>query len=201
MTYSLTIFSKAVLAVSASALMACSNMAAQDSAAAPVETPGIEMAAHDTSTTHAAEGYAKPGAALRLAHDFEGNFAPGEVATVRVKLMDEYDAGILSVNVLDGDGVRILSDMRHLKFQMTGNSVHEFDVQFAALEDADGYINILSTVELPDGSVLMRQHGISLKSGDGLVDQPKNAMGEDTDQPVSTGGIVVMDAEETVIQK
>lgn len=142
----------------------------------------------------------KVSAAVNFSSDFDGILKAGETKTIRMTLTDNYPSGTLTVTVLPNDALSVFPDNAPFVFSMAGDAPHGFDLTVSALRDGQHYLNFNGIAEFGNGQVARVSHAISVRSGVALEKTAPLSSDSKNSAP-STGGVVVMDAEEEIIQK
>lgn len=127
----------------------------------PPEPPGqIDMKAKEFSAN-----YQKPGAAIRLNHNYDGRTEPGETENLTLVFADGYDAGTLAVTV-DSDEGLVYSLNSASAFDLQSSDRHEMEISLSAQTSGRYYLRIFVEVLLPDGQIDRRVFGLALQVGD-----------------------------------
>ena len=85
--------------------------------------------AHQSGAHHA--GYVKPGAAITLTHDYDGQTKLGEFETVTLSLSHIYEDGYLSVEILPTPDLQIFSNHDLDKVELQTSSAVTLPIQFS----------------------------------------------------------------------
>ena len=96
-------------------------------------------------------GYVKPGAAVTLTHDYDGDTAPGEFETVTLTLNHLYVDGYLSVEILPTPKLQIFSNYDLQKLDLQTGSTLNLPVQFSGTEAGHYSIAIETVYESQNG--------------------------------------------------
>ena len=167
---------------------------------------GCSSAAADKPTTIAAaqtlEGYSKPGASVKLRHDFSGKLNAGQVGNMSLDLIMPPTDGTVKVSFSSTGGLDILSGgdvgetrIKKEAFINEDAPMAPRQLQFRALEDGAYYINAFIEVTSEQGQTLGRVITIPVIVGT-AVRKPSN---QDLTIDDSSGrSIVIMSADETV---
>ena len=165
-----------------------------------VASAGQKPAPSEQSTSPsqktAFHAYQKPGPAVRFTHNLSENVEPGAISSVRIDLKDEYGAGTVKVSIVETPGLHIYSDQRELEFDMASGQAKQFEIQFGSKQAGRHLLNFITTVELPDGQVLKRANAIPVNIGQ--AEAVVKSAAPVVSSAKSSGGIVVMEAEETI---
>lgn len=167
---------------------------------------GCSSAVADKPTTTVAaqtvEGYAKPGANVKLRHDFSGKLNAGQVGNMSLDLIMPPTDGTVKVSFSSTDGLDILSGgdvsetrIKKAAFTSEATPMAPRQIQFRALEDGVYYINAFIDVTSEQGQTLGRVISIPVNVGT-AIRKPSNK-GLTIDES-SGRSIVIMSADETV---
>ena len=167
---------------------------------------GCSSATADKPTTVAAaetvEGYAKPGASVKLRHDFSGKLNPGQVGDMSLDLIMPPTDGTVRVSFSGTNGLDILSGgsaeetvLQKAAFTDETAPMAPKQLQFRALEDGVYYINAFIDVTSEQGLVRSRVITIPVNVGSAQSKPVNNGVSVDDS---SGRAIAIMQAEETV---
>lgn len=156
-------------------------------------------------TTIAAEnqyGYSKPGASVKLRHDFDGKINPGQVGSFSVDLIMAPVDGMVRVSFAGSEGLEVLSGGDARETSVTKAAfidetapLGDQSLQFRAQEDGRYYINAFVDVVYPNGQKQSRVITMPINVGTGQYKSQSKGVEIDTK---SGRGIAVMSAEETI---
>ena len=148
------------------------------------------------------EGYAKPGASVKLHHDFNGRINPSQVGDMSIDLLMPPTDGTVRVSFAGTDGLEILSggsvsetQIQKAAFTSEAAPMAPKRLQFRASTDGVYYINAFIDVISESGETRSRVITIPVNVGT-AVRKPANngaTIDNSTGRPVS-----VMSADETV---
>lgn len=121
--------------------------------AASVETAAQSDADHKTEATHHDHhaAYVKPGAAVAMSHDYDGQTNLGEFETVTLTLTHMYETGHLSVEILPTSDLQIFSNMPVQNTPLHNGSVLSLPIQFTGTVNGTYSIAIETVYTSPDG--------------------------------------------------
>lgn len=154
------------------------------------------------AAAESAQGYAKPGASVKLRHDFSGKLNAGQVGDISMALIMPPTDGKVSISFSSSDGLDILtgesgSDAQLQKAAFTSEAapMAPQQLQFRALEDGVYYINAFIDVTHEQGQKRSRVITIPVKVGTGEPKPVNNGVSIDD---ASGRSIAIMSADETV---
>ena len=140
--------------------------------------------------------YLKPGAAIRLSHDYDGSSLEGNVETVEITLSDGYDAGTLTLDVVEDSELIYTGAQQHV-FDMSGNKDHTLTLQIGTPQSGTHYMNLFANVKNEDGSNMQRSFSVAFHVG-GSSQNPKYKTAPKTLASKGEAGFIVMQAQETI---
>lgn len=181
--------SLAFVAVSGLLLSGCNKAATQKADTTTVGELTQEQAYRPTSL------YSKPGAAVEVLHNFNGQIEAGEIKALTLKFNDGYDDGELLVDLSGSDGLNVIANSLTPKFRLEGDGANSYDVQVSAANDGQYYLNILATVSQGGTPIARHTTGIVFNVGDGgraIAAKPRKA-------PVPSNEVIEMPAQETIL--
>lgn len=144
--------------------------------------------------------YQKPGAAVGFRHEIDGGVKPGQLTNVRLFIRDGYDSGTLSVKVLANPDLGVTE--QNISYSMSSDLENQLDIPVTTPLEGSHYINIKAVADMGDGQYIPRNHAVQLSVGDAAA-QKQSYRSKQVDTPVqkSERGIIVMEAEEVIIQQ
>jgi len=150
------------------------------------------------------QGYTKPGANVKLSHDFNGKLNPGQVGDMTVKFIMPPTDGRVRVSFSSTDGLDILSgaDVRETAVSKAAfispdqSPMAPQFLQFRAQEDGVYYVNAFIDVFYAGGQKRSRVITMPVSVGTGISSKPVNSGVSFEDSSGRT--IAVMSASETI---
>jgi len=157
---------------------------------------------HKIVSAESSQGYVKPGASVKLRHDFSGKINPGQVGDFSVDLIMPPTDGIVKVSFSGSEGLDVLSggDTR----EVSVNKAAFIDetaplgpqrLQVRAQDDGLYYLNAFVDVIYPNGQKQSRVITMPISVGNGQA--KSSAIGVSIDES-SGRAIAVMSADETI---
>jgi len=134
----------------------------------------------------------KPGASVSLESIKPVSMSSGVYQTVRLKLKDNYDDGVLDVSIGPSEGLSVFGGVSSKTFDMSQSDPHIWDVDVKA--DADGvyFLNVFS-----QAIGQSRSFSVRLDMGEVTQEMFEKAMPADGEL-VDGGKIRVLNAQETI---
>lgn len=181
-------------AVGCSAAQTTTANVSQKSSAHQVDMPQVEkhQAPHQAHT--------KLSAAIDFKTDFDGRGNLGVTQTVNLTVTSLYPGSSASFEVLPTPGLQMFQKSGLTEtFSVLGEGGHDLSFQFQPLSEGVHDIVILAQVSLADGQFMTKSHLVQVYVGDEFQ-RSKEKVGTFTPATTSqeVGGMVIMDAEETV---
>ncbi len=155
--------------------------------------------------------YSKPGAAVKISHDYSGHSDVGVPQDILVTFRERASTGTLSVKILASEGLDVLTVDDMTNFQMSEGDTHTMNVTVTSLAEGAHNLSILVISNQGRGKVSRQSRGIVIRSGmDGLLQKSESVDTTKLKMPQSptasekvtptNRGIIVMDATEKVIR-
>lgn len=139
----------------------------------------------------------KPGAAIDFKYDVTQNLLPSDYGKVMLAFMDGYDSGTLRLSVEADEGLRLVSEISQKEFSMSGDIAHEWELDVTAAQDGIYYLNILATVDLPNGRESGRAFSARIEVGDITSSSARTSIKSNGTLSFD-GTTVIMEAEEEI---
>lgn len=167
--------------------------------ASEVTPTSSESAAYVSEKSHS--DYAKPGAAVTVSHDYSGHNKLGAVENIRVSFKGARTDGVMTVKILPSNGLNIATAVDVQTFQMSDFENHHMDLSVSGQNDGQYFVNLLITVDKGVGNMSSQSYGIPIYVGAAAAAKPGSVM-KDTNEAKKkiSGGLIVMEAQETIIQ-
>lgn len=162
-----------------------------------VETSAVsDIVAEKEHHHYEASQYMKPGAPVRMSHDFKGFVAPGSSGSVKVTFKSEQKGGTMSV-LTSPEGNLSLKRQAALpqEFEMKLSEQQTFDIPFSTQAPGIQYINLVVSTTDAGGQTLGRAFSIPIQVGDPALN-PSKPMRDDIVTTPEGEKLIVMDAEE-----
>lgn len=185
------LFSKTPIALGfAAALLAsaCTQTVVSD---VPEET------AETGSKTLQTPATVKPGAAVEFSHEITAAAAPGGTGTVKLTVIEGYDAGTLTLTTGGTDPLSVFGVDTTKTVDMASGGTHSWTVNYNAATDGIYYLNVQAAAAPDAGPEMSRVYAVRIEVGDISKAEKPQSPG---DVMVTPDGetIIVMEAEETI---
>lgn len=135
-----------------------------------------------------AQSYRKPGAALRLSHDYAGLSDLNQIERLNLSLIDGYEQGQLEVELYVDAGLTYQGPMVY-HFDLSSDNPHKMTLDIGTYKAGRHYLNINARLSFDDGRQAARNFAVvfdvglaakgNLKS-DGLSAQSDSHLSGDT---------------------
>lgn len=140
--------------------------------------------------------YIKPGAPVRMSHDFKGFVTPGSNGSVNVSFKSEQKGGTMSVQTSSEGNLSLRREVAlPQEFEMKLSEQQSFDIPFTAQAPGLQYINVMVSTTDAGGQTLGRAFSIPIQVGDPALN-PSKPMRDDIVTTPEGEKLIVMDAEE-----
>jgi len=93
----------------------------------------------------------KPGAAIAMTHDYDGETAPGEFETITLTLSHMYDSGQLSLEILPTPELQIFSNLPPHSAQLNHGSTLSLPIQITGAKNGTYSVAIEAVYESSEG--------------------------------------------------
>jgi len=110
-------------------------------------------------------GYVKPGAAVEMTHDYDGQTAPGEYETVTLTLTHMYEDGYLDVDILPTADLQVFSNIPPKQTQLHYGSSFSLPIQFSGTVIGTYSIAVEAIYNSPDGQQSRRVLSLPITIG------------------------------------
>ena len=131
--------------------------------------------------SHTSHNYQKPGANVRLTHNYDGATNTGEVENLRLIFTEQYSSGQMYIQLKPDTSLVIEPEAKEFIFSMEGNKSHNIDLSISANSKGKHLLNIFASVMDDSGRLSNRVMAIAFYVGDKNLDQSKtqNSNSED----------------------
>ena len=159
---------------------------------------GSHAAAETHKHTHKETHYVKPGAAVSISHDYDGQTLLGEIETLSLTLTHIYTDGYITAAVLPSPHLQIASPQAPHQASLSAGSTLTIEVQFAAIEP--GTHNLSVEINYADHSGHSSRRVVSVPIYVGQTPRSKTQILAQPNQALSvkSNGVIAMPAIETI---
>jgi len=150
----------------------------------------------EKTNAHHHAGYFKPGAAVSIMHDYDGQTKLGEFETVTATINHIYEDGALSVQVSAPPELQVLSSKIVSKELIFAGSTLSLPVQISGTSSGLFSLSFEITYEDPFGHQSRRVISIPVSIGKTSIGKTQSAKNEPTE--VKSTGLIMLSAREFV---
>ena len=119
------------------------------------------------------QSYQKPGANIRLSHNYDGQTALGESENIQLVLSEQYASGQLYVRLKADPELLIAPATEDFVFLMDDATTHSIDLNVSAVSLGKYLLNIFASVRDETGRVSNRIMAVAFYVGDKQSPQSK----------------------------
>lgn len=139
----------------------------------------------------------KPGAAIEMSFEAPNALEPSQYGVLVLSFTEGYDSGTMKLTVTPEPGLRFVSEVMEKEFSMAGNDPHEWELDVTATQDGIYYVNVLASVNLPDGRETGRAFAARVDVGDISKATAKKSIDKNGELS-SDGTTLIMRADEII---
>ena len=185
------------LSISICLLLACTQERT-DTGATESQYQSTEASiANEAVSKNSKSAHQKPGAAVRLSHNYDGHSQVGEAELIQLSFAETYSAGELNVVLKADPGLTLSPAERNFSFAMDAGTVHRLEVSVSAEVAGKHYLNMFVSASDSSSSIKNRVFAIAFYAGDAFL-QGKSQPSEHN--KASVDNMIYLPSEETVIQ-
>ncbi len=159
-------FSKYVLFTSSYLLLSCTQEVPVDATSKSTNDNYAETVTNKDKLKDVDSIHLKPGAAIRLKHNYDGHSQVGESELLRLIFSESYSTGTLNIELKAGTDLTVLPSDRNFSFDMKDESSHAIDINVNANREGKHYLQMFITTSGVDGSIKNRVFAIAFYVGD-----------------------------------
>ena len=115
---------------------------------------------------HTSHNYQKPGANVRLTHNYDGATNTGEVENLSLIFTEQYSSGQMYIQLKPDPSLVIEPETKEFIFSMEGNKSHNIDLSISANSKGKHLLNIFASVMDDSGRLSNRVMAIAFYVGD-----------------------------------
>lgn len=161
----------------------------------------LNFAAHAVDKSHKTHSHShtefiKPGAAIAMTHDYDGQTQSGHIEQFTATLEHIYENGFLTLTLNASDGLDLISDSNAQTVSATPGSTISVPIQISSIQNGQHYIGLDIVYEDFAGAQSRRALSIPITIGDKADNKP-NVKSEPLDS-ISSKGLVIMTAHEEI---
>jgi hypothetical protein len=194
-TKTLTVLTALIVATSLLGGVSPAQDHAQNHAQAHAASTKVQCDDHTHKHSHIA-GYVKPGAAVEITHNYDGQTDIGQTETIKLSLNHFYDHGYLTTNIVSSPNVSVTSSAGAYPAQLYPGSEVSVDLQVSSHVAGTYFVGVESIYESLDGHQTRRMLTVPItigaKSAGKTIAAPAQTV---ADKPK---GIVTLSAREVI---
>ena len=138
--------------------------------------------------------FVKPGAAVSMTHNYDGETALGEVKHFTVTLGHLYESGFLTAQLLTPTGLQLMPDHEPVQSRLTSGSKLSLPVQFSSAQAGEYFIGIDIVYESPMGEQSRRVLSVPVIIGTKSSEKTQAKAAPSN----SAKGLIIMSAQEVI---
>jgi len=152
-------------------------------------------ASKDQSHTH--KGYYKPGAAVALSYDYDGETRPGELEHITLNLEHHYNDGYISARLLKTHNLEIMSHQIIESEKLSTGSTLQFPVQLSGTKIGEHFISLEVIHESLSGARSLRVLSLPIQIGSVEKSKSVNAAAAKSTSS-NKKGLIILEAQEII---
>ena len=192
-----TITSLIVLIITTSLLLACTKEPTESLSSEGKETSKTSINSDKNQHKGFKSVYQKPGAGVRLKHNYDGHSTLGEPELLQLIFSESYSTGTLNIDLKTDQGLVLLTTDHSFSYGMQNQHFHELDISINPLTEGKHYLQIFVSATENNGSLKHRVFAIPFYVGDSFLQRKQQAI--ETDKS-SAGNMIYLPSTEAVVQ-
>lgn len=141
--------------------------------------------------------YQKPGAAVRLKHNYDGHSNIGEPELLQLIFSESYNTGVLNVDLKVGQGLTVSPSDNSYSFAMQGENFHHLEIRVEAQTEGKHYLQLFVSASESNSSLKHRVFAIPFYAGDSFLPSRNKKSQQDKS---SADNMIFLPSKETIIQ-
>lgn len=146
---------------------------------------------HEKNHSHAPQSYQKPGANIRLSHNYDGKTAVAETENIRLTFTEQYSSGSMYVRLKPDTALTIEPTTKSFEFSMDDGATHSLDLAVTANTAGKHLLNIFASVMDERGQKKNRVMAVAFYVGD------SNHRHSKSQAPSSTEKVIILPSQES----
>lgn len=155
----------------------------------------LDTAGKDHSHSH--KGYFKPGAAVALSYDYDGDTRPGELENITLNLEHFYRDGYISARILETPDLKIISSQNLSNERVHAGSNFSLPLQLSGTKQGEHYISLEVIHESLDGQQSLRVLSLPVHIGERSKTKSVNPPSQKLEQGKEKG-LIILNAQEVI---
>ena len=192
-----TITSFLVLIITTSLLLACTEEPTETLPSESKETSSTNVNSDKNQHKDFKSVYQKPGAGVRLKHNYDGHSNVGEPELLTLVFSESYSTGTLNIDLKTDQGLILLAPEQSFSYGMQNEHFHELNISVSPQTEGKHYLQIFVSASENSGSLKHRVFAIPFYVGDSFLHSEQQApeVGKS-----SADNMIFLPSTETVIQ-
>ena len=192
-----TVTSLIVLIITTSLLLACTEEATETLPSESKEISSTNVNSDKNQRKDFKSVYQKPGAGVRLKHNYDGHSNVGEPELLQLIFSESYSTGILNIELETDLGLALLASDTSFSYVMQDQHFHQLEITVEPQIEGKHYLQIFVSATENNGSLKQRVFAIPFYVGDSFLQSKQQAL--ETEKP-SEDNLIFLPSTETVIQ-
>jgi hypothetical protein len=144
--------------------------------------------------------YQKPGAAVRLKHNYDGHSEVGKPELLRLIFSEAYNTGNLNIHLKADPSLMISPPASDYNFAMTDENYHPLNISVNPQREGKYYLRLFVTAEGVNSPANSRVFAIAFYIGDAYQQAKTQSSQQNENQGKTAERIIRLPSQETVIQ-
>ena len=192
-----TVTSLIVLIITTSLLLACTEEATETLPSESKEISSTNVNSDKNQRKDFKSVYQKPGAGVRLKHNYDGHSNVGEPELLQLIFSESYSTGILNIELETDLGLALLASDTSFSYVMQDQHFHQLEITVEPQMEGKYYLQIFVSATENNGSLKHRVFAIPFYVGDSFL--PSKQQAQEIEKP-SEDNMIFLPSTETVIQ-
>lgn len=186
-----------VLIITTSLLLACTEEPTETVPSESKETSSTNVNFDKTQNKSFKSVYQKPGAGVRLKHNYDGHSTMDEPELLQLTFSESYNTGILNLALETDPGLALLASDTSFSYVMQGQHFHQLEIAVEPQMEGKHYLRIFVSATENNGSLKHRVFAIPFYVGDSFLPSKQQSLEADKS---SADNMIFLPSTETVIQ-
>ena len=192
-----TVTSLIVLIITTNLLLACTEEATETLPSESKEISSTNVNSDKNQRKDFKSVYQKPGAGVRLKHNYDGHSNVGEPELLQLIFSESYSTGILNIELETDLGLALLASDTSFSYVMQDQHFHQLEITVEPQMEGKYYLQIIVSATENNGSLKHRVFAIPFYVGDSFLPSKQQAL--EIEKP-SEDNMIFLPSTETVIQ-
>ena len=193
-----TITSLIVLIITTSLLLACTEEPTETLPSESKDTSKTTINSDKNQRKDFKSVYQKPGAGVRLKHNYDGHSTMGEPELLQLIFSESFSTGILNIALETDPELALLAPDSSVSYLMQDQHFHQLEITVKPQMEGKHYLRIFVSATENNGSLKHRVFAIPFYVGDSFLPSKQQSLEADKS---SADNMIYLPSTETVIQK